>query len=71
MEGGVELTFSHPSGFHADGTGYVLVCLPWISATEWHAFSVFPHPVRGLQTRTNRVDAARTEREHASLPVKC
>ena len=31
LENGVELTFEHPPGFHFQGAGYVLVCLPWIS----------------------------------------
>ena len=29
-----------------DGTGYVLVCLPWLSKFEWHAFSLFSHPTK-------------------------
>ena len=44
LEGGVELTFAHPPCFTTDGTGYVLVCLPWIAPSEWHAFSLFSHP---------------------------
>lgn len=44
LERSVELTFEHPPGFSTDGTGYVLVCLPWISKHEWHAFSLFSHP---------------------------
>jgi len=42
----VELTFEHPPGFSTDGTGYVLVCLPWIAKNEWHAYSLFSHPTR-------------------------
>mmetsp|Transcript_26201 Transcript_26201/g.86059 ORF Transcript_26201/g.86059 Transcript_26201/m.86059 type:complete len:354 (-) Transcript_26201:40-1101(-) len=40
----VELAFENPSGFHTNGTGYVYICLPWISKSEWHAFSMFKHP---------------------------
>ena len=46
LEGGVELTFAHPPWFVTDGTGYVLVCLPWLSKFEWHAFSLFSHPTK-------------------------
>ena len=46
LENGVELTFEHPPWFTTDGTGYVLVCLPWISKFEWHAFSLFSHPTK-------------------------
>ena len=46
LERSVELTFEHPEGFKYDGTGYVYVCLPWISRWQWHAFSIFPHPWR-------------------------
>ena len=43
LENCVEMSFDHPYGFSSDGTGYVLVCLPWISKSEWHAFSLFKH----------------------------
>ena len=46
LETGVELTFSHPEGFKSDGTGYVLVCVPWVSRWQWHAFSLFAHPTK-------------------------
>jgi hypothetical protein len=23
----------------------VLVCLPWLAQAEWHAFSVYAHPI--------------------------
>jgi len=39
----VELVFKHPPGFHSDGTGYILVNLPWLRPWEWHAFSLFAH----------------------------
>jgi len=41
---GVEMTFEHPPGFTTDGTGYILVCFPWVSNSQWHAFSLFAHP---------------------------
>lgn len=44
LECGVELSFEHPPGFTSDGTGYVMVCVPWISKYQWHAFSLFAHP---------------------------
>ncbi|XRB00832.1 FAD-binding FR-type domain-containing protein [Pycnococcus provasolii] len=44
LENCVEMSFEHPHGFSSDGTGYVMVCLPWISKSEWHAFSLFKHP---------------------------
>ena len=40
----VELVWEHPPGFRSDGAGYVYICLPWISKTEWHAFSLVKHP---------------------------
>jgi len=43
MENGVDLTFAHPDGF-SGRSGYVYVCLPWVSRLEWHAFSLFQHP---------------------------
>ena len=46
LENGVELTFEHPPGFQWHGAGYVLVCLPWISPYQWHAFSVFAHSTK-------------------------
>ena len=44
LECGVELTFKHPEGFKTDGSGYIMVCIPWINKWEWHAFSLFAHP---------------------------
>lgn len=38
------LSFENPQGFKLEGASYVLVLLPWLSKTQWHAFSVFPHP---------------------------
>ena len=46
LDCGVELTFKHPSGFKTCSTGYILVCIPWISKWEWHAFSLFAHPTK-------------------------
>ena len=40
LECGVELQFDHPPGFSSDGTGYLMVCVPWISRYEWHAPSL-------------------------------
>eukprot|EP00929_Paragymnodinium_shiwhaense_P114881 TRINITY_DN8342_c0_g2_i1.p1 TRINITY_DN8342_c0_g2~~TRINITY_DN8342_c0_g2_i1.p1 ORF type:complete len:491 (-),score=28.31 TRINITY_DN8342_c0_g2_i1:137-1609(-) len=37
-----EMSFIHPKGFEVKGPCYILVCLPWLSAFEWHAFSLFP-----------------------------
>ena len=42
LERGVEVSFRNPRGFRNDVTGYVQICIPWISTTEWHAFSVYP-----------------------------
>lgn len=44
LECGTQLTFEHPPGFTSDGTGYLMVCVPWISKHQWHAFSLFAHP---------------------------
>ena len=46
LESCSEMCFKNPPGFHLDGAAYVLVCLPWISRHEWHAFSLFPHPTQ-------------------------
>eukprot|EP00964_Phaeocystis_antarctica_P011738 scaffold6475_cov67-Phaeocystis_antarctica.AAC.2 len=40
----VELVWEHPKRFRSDGAGYVYICLPWVSKTEWHAFSLVKHP---------------------------
>lgn len=40
----VEVAWEHPKGFVSDGAGYVYICLPWISKSEWHAFSLIKHP---------------------------
>ena len=40
----VQVTWEHPPGFKSEGSGYVYLCLPWISRTEWHAFSLVSHP---------------------------
>ena len=44
LECGVELQFSNPKGYESNVTGYIMLCIPWISKWEWHAFSVFAHP---------------------------
>lgn len=42
----VEVVWEHPKGFESDGTGYIYLCLPWISRAEWHAFSLVLHPTQ-------------------------
>ena len=39
----VEIVFEHPPGFTNRGGGFVYICLPWLSKTEWHAFSLYMH----------------------------
>jgi ferric-chelate reductase len=43
---GVQLTMTVSPRFQAFGGhgGYCYVCFPWISKTEWHAFSLFENP---------------------------
>jgi len=43
---GTSLSFINPPGFELKGASYIMVMLPWISRTQWHAFSVFPHPTQ-------------------------
>ena len=42
----VEISWENPPGFVNHGAGYVYICLPWISRTQWHAFSLVQHPTR-------------------------
>ena len=42
----VEVTWENPPGFVSSGSGYVYLCLPWISRAEWHAFSIMMHPTK-------------------------
>ena len=42
----VEITWKHPVGYVDNGSGYVYICLPWISKYEWHVFSVYAHPTK-------------------------
>eukprot|EP00958_Prasinococcus_capsulatus_P016889 scaffold1891_cov362-Prasinococcus_capsulatus_cf.AAC.3 len=45
MGTGVLAVFKIPSHRSvSQETGYVSINLPWISKTEWHPFSLFPHP---------------------------
>lgn len=38
--------FENPSGFRADRTGYIYVNVPWVESSQWHAFSLYPHPTK-------------------------
>jgi hypothetical protein len=51
----VEIQFEHPKGFRSDGAGYVYICLPWISKTEWHAFSLVELPTQEGSPRKSAV----------------
>jgi predicted ferric reductase len=42
----VEITWKHPVGYVSNGSGYVYLCLPWVSKYEWHVFSVIAHPTK-------------------------
>lgn len=44
LGGSTLLSFTNPTGFKLESASYVLVMLPWLSNTQWHAFSIFPHP---------------------------
>jgi len=36
----IEIVFENPPGFSSVGSGYVYLCLPWISRFQWHALSI-------------------------------
>ena len=40
----VEIVFENPPAFVNHGSGYVYICLPWVSRFQWHAFSLISHP---------------------------
>ena len=68
----VEVVWEHPKGFRSDGAGYVYICLPWISKTEWHAFSLVKHPT--LPNHSCVCMAAVgdwTKKVHAALAKPC
>jgi predicted ferric reductase len=46
LPSGVRMDMSVSKRFQKCGEqgGYVYVCLPWVSKTEWHAFSLFKNP---------------------------
>ena len=49
IECATQLVFKHPPGFQSDGTGYVMICIPWLNVGrglrhQWHPFSLFAHP---------------------------
>lgn len=46
MGAAVEISWKNPPGFVNSGAGYVYICLPWVSRTQWHAFSVVMHPTK-------------------------
>lgn len=68
----IEVAWQNPPGFNSDDGGYVYLCLPWISRTEWHAFSLVAHP-----TMPNRsavciaVVGDWTRKLHAALSKPC
>jgi predicted ferric reductase len=39
----VEIVWKNPRGFEHDGSGYAYICLPWVSVSQWHAFSIMSH----------------------------
>ena len=45
LDQGVQLTFKNPPTWR-NQTGYVNICVVWVSRTQWHPFSVYPHPTR-------------------------
>ena len=45
LETGVQLSFANPSKAF-EHAGYVLVNVPWLAKSEWHAFSLFRHPTK-------------------------
>jgi hypothetical protein len=38
---GTQITFANPKGWSDRKIGYINVCIPWISKTQWHPFSVY------------------------------
>merc|ERR1719428_1598160 len=44
LEQSVQLTFKNPKGFDSETSGYILVMIPWLTKSQWHAFSHFAHP---------------------------
>ena len=45
----VEVVWENPDGFLKDGGcagGFIYICIPWVSKTQWHAFSLVKHPTR-------------------------
>jgi hypothetical protein len=44
----VEILWEAPEGTmeYWTGSGYIYICLPWVSKTEWHAFSLLRHPTK-------------------------
>ena len=68
----VELVWEHPSGFRSDGAGYVYICLPWISKTEWHAFSLVKHPTLPNHSCVCMATVGDwTKKVHAALAKPC
>ena len=40
---GTQLRFKNPAGWNSSTTlGYVRVCVPWLSKSQWHPFSFYP-----------------------------
>jgi len=39
---GVQLKFENPPNWDVRQLGYVNVCVPWVSKSEWHPFSCYP-----------------------------
>ena len=47
LENSVMIRLKKPPGFELKGAGgYCYLCVPWVSKTEWHAFSTFKDPYR-------------------------
>ena len=44
---GVQMTMQVSEAFQKRGTGgYCYVCLPWVSKSQWHAYSLFENPAK-------------------------
>lgn len=42
--------FQNPKGFCSSKTSYVYIMCPWTSKWQWHAFTIFPDPMKKNHT---------------------
>ena len=71
----VEIVWENPTGFLKGGAsagGYVYLCIPWVSKTSWHAFSLVKHAKRpNHSSLCIAVVGDWTEALHAKLAMPC